>query len=454
MKMLQLKFSNTSFYILLISTTYILIYNIFHYSPILGYDAEAHFEYVNFLAMYLPEKLVLPSAQDTREFFSPPIAYLFPATAQVICRNLINSSNYLVDCEPIYSKATQIFQSILYIGTLFINLYTLKLFNRSEKLINTGYLILVSLLAVNYRTFSMIRGEPYILFFMSLFLLLLYKAELKGFKVDLKYTFSFGVLIAFLALSRQWAFLLFFPIIILAITPKLKFRYRHFKFWLISSLIGALGSSWFYLSLFFNYGSFTSFNQSRTTFSFKNQPLDFYLPTLEQLTYLFSKPIRPYLDGHFLSILYADLWGDYWGYFTFTSRFLDVGRNQAYIGDYLARVNIASLITTLIILIFCLLTYKHFKESYFIKYMTISIFISIFGYLIFAISYIEDGSDTIKASYIIQLFNLLVFLASVYFHKLRTLNKKVYNIVLTFLIIIYIHNFQTYLSHFPINFYP
>jgi len=451
--MFKLKFHNLTFYILLISTIYILIYNILHYSPILGYDADAHFGYVNFIAMYFPDKLILPLAEDTREFFSPPIGYLFPSIVQVLCRNIINSSNYIADCEPIYSKVTQIFQSMLYLLTLFINLYTLKLFNKSKSLINVSYLILVSLLAVNYRTISMIRGEPYILFFMSIFLLLIYKAELKGFKINFKYISLLGIVIALLALSRQWAFLLFLPIILLAINPKLKFRQRHFKFWLLSSCIGAAGSSWFYLNLFLNYGSFTPFNQSRAPFSFKNLPLDFFLPTLEQLTYLFSKPIRPYLDNNFLSILYADLWGDYWGYFTFTSRYLDIGRDQAYIGDYLGRVSIISIFPTLIIFVFCTLTFKNFKESYFIKYVVISIFISIFGYLIFVISYIEAGSDTIKASYIIQLFHLLVFLASIYFHKLRNLNKKVYNIVLIFIIIIYIHNFQTYLSHFPINFY-
>lgn len=436
------------------STIYILIYNIFHYSPILGYDAEAHFEYVNFVAMYLPEKFSLPLEDNTREYFSPPIGYLFPAVAQVVCRNVINSVNYMADCQPLYAKATQIFQSILYIFTLFINLYTLKLFNKSKSLINVSYLILVSLLAVNYRTISMIRGEPYILFFMSIFLLLIYKAELNGFKINFKYISSLGIVIALLALSRQWAFLLFLPIILLAINPKFKFRQRHFKFWLISSCIGAAGSSWFYLNLFFNYGSFTTFNQSRTPFSFKNLPLDFFLPTLEQLTYLFSKPIRPYLDNNFLSILYADLWGDYWGYFTFTSRYLDIGRGQAYIGDYLGRVSLVSLFPTLLIFVFCTLTFKNFKESYFIKYLVISIFVSVFGYLVFTLSYPDGGGDTIKASYIIQLFHLLVFMGSIYFYKLKSINLKVYNTIFTLLVIVYIHNFQTYLSHFPINFYP
>ena len=65
---------------------------------------------------------------------------------------------------------------------------------------------------------------------------------------------------------------------------------------------------------------------------------------------VFTKPIRPYFKNQFLPILYSDLWGDYWGYFSFTSRSLLTGRNQASIGDYLARVNIISLIPTFFLL--------------------------------------------------------------------------------------------------------
>ena len=65
---------------------------------------------------------------------------------------------------------------------------------------------------------------------------------------------------------------------------------------------------------------------------------------------MFTKPIRPYFSNQFLPILYSDLWGDYWGYFSFTSRSLAEGRNQDIIGDYLSRVNLISLIPTFMLL--------------------------------------------------------------------------------------------------------
>ena len=169
--------ANSFFVLISISTSFVLIYNLFYYNPILGYDAEAHFNYVDYFSRYLPYEFRLPSKNDTREFFNPPLGYLVPSIAQVVCRNVIESTNYLVDCQPIYGKATQIFQSFMYVFTILINLYTLKLFNKSKNIFNISYLILVSLLAVNYRTISMIRGEPYILFFLSLFILIIYKAD-------------------------------------------------------------------------------------------------------------------------------------------------------------------------------------------------------------------------------------------------------------------------------------
>ena len=106
--------------ILLFSIIGILLFNIFSYHPILGYDAEAHDNYIDHLSRYLPDSINLPLKENTREFFNPPIAYLFPSLVQVICRNTIKAQDYLLECKPYYNKATQIFQSFIYLFTLLI----------------------------------------------------------------------------------------------------------------------------------------------------------------------------------------------------------------------------------------------------------------------------------------------------------------------------------------------
>tara|TARA_X000000368_G_C23056254_1_gene724005 strand:+ start:299 stop:1672 length:1374 start_codon:yes stop_codon:yes gene_type:complete len=449
----KLKYSDVVFYLLVLSTIYILIYNIFHYSPSLGYDAEAHFLYVDHLARYLPYEFNIPSASETREFFNPPLAYVFPSIVQVFCRNIIQSSNYLSECRPIYATFTQIFQSFLYLLTIFINIYTLKKFTKQSNFLNASYLILISLLAVNYRTISMIRGEPYILFFLSLLIYWILKIDKLNYEFNFKTILILGSTIGFLALSRQWAFLLFLPLITLLFSKRNKLKRLYFKTWSLSALVGAGISSWFYLNLYNENGSFTAFNMASTKFSIYNQPLNFYIPNLDQLGYIFTKPIRPYLDNQFISILYSDLWGDYWGYFSFTSRFLDIGRNQESIGNYLSNVVSLSIITTILIFIYYIRSFKKNKKNFIIQYINYSVLFSLFGFLIFTISYPVSTGDTIKSTYIIQMFHLIVFMASIEFEKLKFYNIKKYNILLTILLIIYIYNFQTFLSHFPLNFY-
>ena len=231
-----------------------------------------------------------------------------------------------------------------------------------------------------------------------------------------------GLIIGCLALSRQWAFFLFIPILIIAFLENLILRVHILNFgYLVQGL--RLLSSWFYIGLYFNYGSFTTFNLSKPKFSFSNQSFEFYIPNFDQIKYLFTKPIRPYLENQFITTLYADTWGDYWGYFSFTSRFLQIGRNQLEIGDYFAKVNVLSLITTGIICFFCYKTYTNFKNIYLIKYIFLAMLCSILGFLLWVISFPVANGDTIKSSYIIQFFNLAVFSASVSY-KLQFVNRS------------------------------
>ena len=121
--------------------------------------------------------------------------------------------------------------------------------------------------------------------------------------------------------------------------------------------------------------------------------------------------------------LYADTWGDYWGYFTFTSRFLDIGRNQLAIGDYFARINIISAFTSIVIVALCIKTFRKYKSRFIVQYLKLAIICSFLGYLIFAIAYPDATSDTVKATYIIQLFHLMVFTASIYLNYLEKIKS-------------------------------
>ena len=75
-------------YFLAGTTILIFAYNIYVYDPLYGYDARDHYYYIDYFAMYLPDKVNLPSIEDSKEFFSPPLPYLVPSFVVVFCRNI------------------------------------------------------------------------------------------------------------------------------------------------------------------------------------------------------------------------------------------------------------------------------------------------------------------------------------------------------------------------------
>tara|TARA_B100000989_G_scaffold52551_1_gene35064 strand:- start:5999 stop:7381 length:1383 start_codon:yes stop_codon:yes gene_type:complete len=450
------KFESLTFGIVSISILYVLIYNLLHYDPIQGYDGDAHHAYVqNFLNLYTPGRLNQPSSNLTYEFFSPPFPYLFPAFVNEICKSYFSFENIYETCQRIYGFVNIILQSLMYLLLLYIYMKIVKLFRGTDKKIYLSVLLVLGLFTANYRTIGMIRAETYILLLNSFLLyrfLLLLKKSFTYSKLDIVY---FGFTIGLLALSRQWAFLLFPAYFLLYFFIKKEHKFKYFKFLTYTFFIGFLISSWFYINLYIEYGSFTKFNQEPIPFSLKNQPLSFYLPIGNEVSMVFTKPIRPYFQNQFLPILYSDLWGDYWGYFTFTSRNLEIGRNQLIIGDYLARVNMVSLIPTLLLFSGLRHSFKYIKnidrsfKEYFNLYLSIAVFISLFGYLWFLISFPQPGGDTNKATYIIHLFHLLGLMAVFRLEDLKQKNYRSYFSIMLILFFVFLHNLSAMMSHFP-----
>ena len=452
------KIETLTFGIVSISILYVLIYNLLHYDPIQGYDGDAHHAYVqNFLNLYIPGRLNQPSSNLTYEFFSPPFPYLFPAFVNEICKSYFSFENIYETCQKIYGFLNIIFQSFMYLALLYMYMKIVKLFKGTDKKIYLSVLLVLGLFTANYRTIAMIRAETYILllnsFLLYRFLLLLKKSFVYN-KLDI---FYFGFIIGLLALSRQWAFLLFPAYFLLYFFIKKEHRLKYFKFLTYTFLIGFLISSWFYINLFVEYGSFTKFNQEPIPFRFNNQPLSFYLPIGNEVSMVFTKPIRPYFKNQFLPILYSDLWGDYWGYFTFTSRNLEFGRNQMIIGDYLARVNILSIFPTIMLIIGFKnsFTSRKVKEKiftdYFNLYLVMATLVTIFGYLWFLISFPQAEGDTNKATYIIHLFHLLGLMTVLKLEDIKNKNYRYYSATIMVLLIIFLHNLSAMMSHFPLN---
>jgi hypothetical protein len=422
--------------------------NVFSYYHELGYDGQHHKWYIE----VLPNNL--PTEQDTKEFFSPPLPYLVPSIVDKFCDKSIEFDLIETNCSIVYGNAGQIFQVFLLLLTFIVLCKIVEIIFPKNNEFANATLLIFTFLPVTYKSFAMIRGEPYVIFFMFLlihkFLLIILKKE----DVSSKNALKVGILFAGLALSRQWGLLLY-PAF--ALTWFLVFRVYDFNFFKKYSLfltkafsIGILLSSWFYLSLFTRYGSITAFNRNPLTFSFNNQPYSFYFefPLID----IFTKPIRGFdLTNKLIPVLYSDTWGDYWGYFI-------LRKSGPYanfdIVPYLGRVNLFSLIPTMLMLFGILYTIYNFKNLNFeqkVFYYIISscILFTWLGYLWFLIKYPNPSKgDTIKATYILSLIQLLPFYLGNLMNKINKKSTLIYKIIFLSLIAVSAHNLPVLISRY------
>ena len=422
-----------------------MIFNVFNYFHELGYDGQHHKYNIEVLPFNIP------SDEDTKEFFNPPLPYLIPSIVDKICDRFLNSD---INCSRIYGNVAQLFQVILFFGILYFLLKICEIIEPGNRKYKNILFLLFLLPAVNYKTLVMIRGELYVSFFViaTIFHFLnVYKKK----QIDKKDLIFNVLLLGAIGLSKQWG-LLFFPALgisslILYFYHDKSFFIKYLLFTVKSFLLSFFLFGWFYFHLFIQYGSITAFNREPSSFSLSNQPSSFYFDFA--INDLFINPIRGFdMVNKLFPILHSETWGDYWGYFLVTHG--KGGVNNYEIVPYLGRVNLIALIPTAFFILGITYTmFSIFRNNKIQQIFYILIFLSILftwlGYFWFLIKYpnLQQG-DTIKATYIILIINLLPFFGANLIEKIRLWNEKFYNFILLVLLTIFIHNIPTFFTRY------
>ena len=160
-----------------------------------------------------------------------------------------------------------------------------------------------------------------------------------------------------------------------------------------------------------------------------------------------------------IPILHSDTWGDWWGYFLLRTGREGESVNISETLPYLGRVNAVALIPTTLYLLGLLYCFKFLKSGKhkFEKNKELKVFyflITIFtvtgfaGFLWFNIKYPEEKGDTVKATYIIYLLNILPFYGALFLNRIKNLNLKFYKILYSIVFLIFIHNIPTMITNF------
>jgi len=457
--------NNKVVFLLLIVINGIVLVNAILHDPAIGYDTLDYFKYIEILSTGR-----FPTPTETREFFSPPLPFIFPSLLMTL---------FHVDVLAA-AKLAQLANVLLSIGVTVILLKVCKIIQRNSSSLQIASLAFLGILPVYYKSMAFIRSEPY-----SIFLALLSVKILLDILIQEQRSFAkaltLGICIGLLLLTRQWVFFLLPAMIITVVIDALKHSERipdYLKMSVVSFIVILILSSWFYIHLFMSAGSPVAFNRAAADqFNFSNQPRSFYLG--KGSGKLFKDPVRESFPRQFIPIFYSETWGDYWCYFAvfgwdsrestylagdLLSSYVSTApewltTNRPAMGAYLGRVNLVSILPTLLAFLgFCsgfiaffymLLQKRPSTENVSYSFFMLLILSSMLGYLWFHLKYPVPGEgDTIKATYMLQIFPFVALLAGGVMERLRRISTLPYFLWLGTLAIVFLHNFNTMLTHY------
>jgi 4-amino-4-deoxy-L-arabinose transferase-like glycosyltransferase len=436
------------------------------YEPGLGYDAYQHERYVGALA-----RGHLPGPRESREFFSPPLPYAAPALAVALGARLLPSI-----------KAAQLLNVVFSMGLGLVVLLLAEEMRPGSRIVKRVALALLGLMAVYPRTFSFFRAEPLLALLATLGLLLALRlfAPPEGSR---RLGLGLGVVLGLMMLARQQGVFVLLAVGLFALAragAEPARRRAHLRDLVVVAAITAAVGSWFYLSLWGRFGSPLTFNKKREAVALENRPEDFYLGTGDGL--LFSDPVRPSFKGQFGPVLYADAWGDYYGYFLIYAWDARRGRyipqpeweavlekkrgrpwlvtNRFDIAPYLGRVNFVSLLPSGLMLVGLglglarlprLLAKDLARGEATLALLALCTVLSLLGYftVLLTLPTVEVPGrpqtlgTTIKASYVLQVFPWLALLGAEAAARLHARRPRAFPVLAAALVLVALHNAPT-----------
>jgi hypothetical protein len=435
------------FFVFLVINLIVLV-NTINHNPREGYDAHHQTKYIKALS-----KANLPTSSQTQEYFLPPLPYTVPA---IIYRGCIEVESKVL-CTQVAGKAGQISNFFLSVGTTYLILLICAKIDPTNVNFRLLSLIFIGILPVYYKTFAFVRGEPYVVFFSLIvyYIVILLQSHTDNLRV---YAVILPLLIAALLLSKQWGFMVMGAIAIIAIlrfliSPDSGIHRRTHLIILVTIFAGVLLSAvGYYAVVMIRERSAIPFPRESEEWKLSNQSIDFYFGTGNG--YLFSSPTRPNFDNQILPIFYTEIWGDYWNYFTITRE--DISEKFV---NYLGRVNIVSLLPTIMIIIgvvgegirLIISTRSGNKKqiAYFAKLTALLIIVvSLAAYFWILVRYpIHDG-DTIKATYMLHIFPFAGILSAAFITRSVQKSEWAFRSIVIILILTFIHNLPAMISRY------
>ena len=443
----------------------LVIINAIWHHPKIGYDVEGYLTYIQVLLHHLPQPA------DTGEFFSPPLPFFLPSLFDKLCAGIdshglqpFNDFYISWTCRTFDGKFAQALNVLLSVGITGLLLLIAEQLRPNDRYFKLSILILLANLTVYYKTFSQVRPEPYVLFFIILSIYLI-NHLLKASSFNWKYVIFSGISLGCSILSRQWGFFIYPAMGLLVVMIFFRDRSKGLliaRQFIVSGIISLLIGGLFYFHLYKDYGSFSAFNIDKPAYPTFQQAYTLLRNTHLRNFELFTDPVRPAFTGSLLPILYSETWGDYWGYFTYIKPNSSYGANGYSTSDsfipYLGRVNLISIPTSLLLLAGMILSLREFIhyahsstiEKDYLLFICLVMSTLFLGFTWFIYSYVLASSKVLKATYMLQALVVLVFPAAELLERLRTRWPVAYFVFVSFLAYAFIHNIPAMITHYNV----
>ncbi|HEX8990372.1 MAG TPA: glycosyltransferase family 2 protein [Anaerolineales bacterium] len=443
----------------------LLLINAFLHDPQAGYDAQDHLHYV----LSLADSWQLPTRAQTGQYYSPPLPYFLPAVLTTLQLGLWKAL-----------KAGQLLNALLGIGLLYYLIRICEVASPGNTRLKVLSLGMLGLMPVFYRSFALVRGEPY-LAFLGVFIAFETLEVFLRRQFAARHVFALGIALGLAVLARQWGFFLLPPVLIFALWCASRADlFRSVAAVCAIVLLTLLVGGWFYLHILDQYGTLTAFDRppEPLTAAHASSLLGVDASALR----VFSDPVRPSLEGRLLPIFYADAWGDYWAYFliyarnTYTGKFEDgaafetltrpdqfsssLVTNRFVINRYLAALDLLDLIPTALLLAGFLsgaITLLRFlggrakdDDQRTVALLSLLAGTSLLGFLWFVLRYqsTSQAGDLIKTTYILQAFPALAFLAGSFIDKACERRKWLWRPLGVFLSLLFIVEIPAFITHY------
>ena len=432
------------------------------HDPFVGYDARAHFRYIETLSQGR-----LPTRAETFEFFTPPLAYAPPAMLWP------------------HAKAGFVGRAALHWNLAYSVALTLLLVRVARRLrpgdpvFARTALFLLGMMPVYYKTFAFVRPEP----LLTLLALASLDQALRLFGEDDlggRRMVALGLALGLLILTRQQGFFVIVAIVLFAAGRMIGRRSgcRSYLLAMAGALVIAFAvGGWFYLRLGAHHGGAMAYVREPSAFSLSNNPRSFYLGTGDRK--LFRDPVRPSFRNQFLPTFYSEAWGDYGCYFlvygidqrarTFlpgaaledallrqTSRNVLL-TNRVEMGRTLGRVNAVAVLPSVLLLLGVLAAIPSLvtlvrggadPRRGMPALFLLTVLVTFVAYLALLILYPARSGNMIKATYVLHILPAMALLAADLLARLRERSPRAHRAVVAILLGATAHNSLAFVTRY------